>query len=186
MEESGTDRAGLSGAEKIHTVIEAKNGSAVSDFSTHRVEESSTNMMMKKKEREVTSPSSSSSQVLQISQELQGVVKICAQAGIDIDEPVLARLEIMAADAETAARSTQSTGIGWLRAALILGLGVARPASLLNYASKVLNNWQVSGRPENIQIPKQGRQSERPGAHQTTTEKAIARYLQNKMQKRGE
>ena len=134
----------------------------------------------------MTSPSSSSSQVLQISQELQGVVKICAQAGIDIDEPVLARLEIMAADAETAARSTQSTGIGWLRAALILGLGVARPASLLNYASKVLNNWQVSGRPENIQIPKQGRQSERPGAHQTTTEKAIARYLQNKMQKRGE
>ncbi len=68
-------------------------------------------------------------------------------AGQPLTRPALARLHLMAARAAPAALQAGSSGETWLADALLLGLGVAASASLLNYADSVLSGWIAHGRP---------------------------------------
>lgn len=115
-------------------------------------------------------------QPLLIAPELQGVVQVVSAAGMDVDAPVLARLTMMVSDIDPMARSAQSSGAEWVRAALQLGLGVASPGRLLNYASAVLNDWKVNGRPTRRRHHSAGGQSAST-SQIFTTHQAIENYL---------
>ncbi len=115
-------------------------------------------------------------QPLLIAPELQGVVQVVSAAGMDVDAPVLARLTMMVSDIDPMARSAQSSGAEWVRAALQLGLGVASPGRLLNYASAVLNDWKVNGRPTRRRHHSAGGQSAST-SQKSTTHQAIENYL---------
>lgn len=64
----------------------------------------------------------------------------------DLTADTLARFRQMAARCDQKARESGSSGAEWLADALSAGLGVAQPASLLNYASRVLEDWIQNGR----------------------------------------
>ena len=118
-------------------------------------------------------------QPLLIAPELQGAVHVLSAAGLDLDTSVLARLEMMVSDADPHARSAQSSGAEWVRAALQLGLGVAAPGRLLNYASAVLNDWLLNGRPlKHRQRPESAQKAS--SALHTTTQQAIENFLLRK------
>jgi len=130
--------------------------------------------MLKKKKMRRRQPTQD--QPLLIAPELQGVVQVVSAAGMDVDAPVLARLTMMVSDIDPMARSAQSSGAEWVRAALQLGLGVASQGRLLNYASAVLNDWKMNGRPTRRRQRSAGGQSAST-SQKSTTHQAIENYL---------
>ena len=89
----------------------------------------------------------------------------------DLNSDLLARLRLMAARGDQAARAAQSTGGDWLADALSTALGVARPGNLLNYADAVLGDWIQNGRPGRQRPARpnskpRARKRDEPGTHQ--------------------
>ena len=84
---------------------------------------------------------------LLIDAHLARAAEVFRSAERELTPDLLARLRLMAARCDSAARTAQSTGGDWLADALTSALGVARPANLLNYAEAVLDDWSRNGRP---------------------------------------
>ena len=97
-----------------------------------------------------------------IAPDLASAAEILPAAGHEINEPILARLRLMADRADKAARSAGSTGAQWLSDALRTGLGVAQDSALINYADSVLASWIQNGKPQPKRpSPKKGRKHAR-------------------------
>lgn len=189
-EKFGMDASEIESAEKSRAHAE-KTGTVQADLGLKSLEtslqgaekfrsaaeNSGINKMKKKKRRR---KQSTPGQPLLIAPELQGAVQVLSAAGLDLDSGVLGRLEMMANDADPLARSAQSSGAEWVRAALQLGLGVASPGRLLNYASAVLNDWLLNGRPLKRRQRAEGAQKASSTPHTTTTQQAIESYLLRK------
>ena len=107
-------------------------------------------------------------ETLLIDASLARSAEVCRSAGRELTPDLLARLRLMAARCEPAARAAGTTGDDWLAGALTSALGVARPANLLNYAEAVLDDWTRNGKPARQRpapanpTPRQPRRS--PGA----------------------
>ena len=86
-------------------------------------------------------------ETLLIDASLARSAEVCRSAGRELTPDLLARLRLMAARCEPAARAAGTTGDDWLAGALTSALGVARPANLLNYAEAVLDDWTRNGKP---------------------------------------
>jgi hypothetical protein len=78
---------------------------------------------------------------------LAHAVAVYRSSGRAINADLLARLRLMSARCDLAARAAGTSGGEWLAEALTCALGVARPGSLLNYAEAVLSDWMGNGHP---------------------------------------
>jgi hypothetical protein len=93
---------------------------------------------------------------------LSRAVEVFQSTGREVTPDLLARFRLMAMRCDTVARSANSTGSDWLADALTAGLGVAKPANLLNYADAVLNDWIANGRNGQIAKPPQPPRKPKP------------------------
>ena len=78
---------------------------------------------------------------------IEPVLAIYRSTGRELTPDILARLRLMSERCDSAARKEGSTGEEWLAEAIEAGLGVAQPDKLLNYASAVLGDWTINGKP---------------------------------------
>jgi len=131
-------------------------------------------------------PPAPQAKILIIDTRLAPAVDICKVAGLDITEPVLARLSLMIKEADAAATKAGSSGEQWVADALQLGVGNCAAPRLLNYGSTVLGRWITNGRPERkAQLQQSGKGEPRKngksgGNGKTTTQTAIERYLEKR------
>jgi hypothetical protein len=106
--------------------------------------------------------------------------EIYRTAGREITPDVLARFRLMAGRCDAIARDASSYGSDWLADALTAGLGVAKPANLLNYADAVLTDWIAHGR-----LPKASKAQAAPhkkpkGNGESNVHQGIRDYLEKR------
>jgi hypothetical protein len=106
---------------------------------------------------------------LVIDADLTRAGEVYRSTGRQVTSDLLARFRLMVARCDLAARSAGSSGGDWLAEALTIGLGVAKPGNLLNYADAVLNDWIANGRSEHpVKTPRKPKSSSKgeSGVHQ--------------------